>query len=162
MCLPTKQTFLKRFELASQPSKTKCLATTLPSAAIWPTTPISRIGLQPGTRKRKSFTAKPLPAPDFKLRSGFMRRISRRPFLQTASASAIGAALWGNLPRLMANPLGLPLGLQLYSVRDLLPKDYEGTLRQLGELGYREVEAAGFFNHTPADVKQAMDHAGLR
>jgi sugar phosphate isomerase/epimerase len=91
-----------------------------------------------------------------------MRRISRRTFLQTASVSAIGAALWGNLPRLMANPLGLPLGLQLYSVRDLLPKDYEGTLRQLGELGYREVEAAGFFKHTPAEVKQAMDHAGLR
>jgi sugar phosphate isomerase/epimerase len=62
----------------------------------------------------------------------------------------------------MANPLGLPLGLQLYSVRDLLPKDYEGTLRQLGELGYREVEAAGFFNHTPAEVKQAMDRASLR
>jgi sugar phosphate isomerase/epimerase len=62
----------------------------------------------------------------------------------------------------MANPLGLPLGLQLYSVRDLLPKDYEGTLRQLGALGYQEVEAAGFFGHTPAQAKQAMDKAGLR
>jgi len=61
----------------------------------------------------------------------------------------------------MANPLALPIGLQLYSVRDLLPKDYEGTLRQLGALGYREVEAAGFFGHTPSEVKQAMDHAGL-
>ena len=62
----------------------------------------------------------------------------------------------------MANALGLPLGLQLYSVRDILPKDYEGTLRQLGAIGYREVEAAGFFNHTPSEVKQAMDHGGLR
>jgi len=62
----------------------------------------------------------------------------------------------------MANPLGLPIGLQLYSVRDLLPKDYEGTLRQLGALGYREVEAAGFFGHSPSEVKQAMDHASLR
>src|SRR6202051_3371667 len=90
-----------------------------------------------------------------------MRGISRRTFLRTASASAACAALW-NVPRLMANPLGLPLGLQLYSVRDLLPKDYEGTLRQLGTIGYREVEAAGFFDHTPTQVKQAMDHAGLR
>jgi len=64
-------------------------------------------------------------------------------------------------PRLVASPLGLPLGLQLYSVRELLPKDYEGTLRQLGALGYREVEAAGFFGHTPSEVKQAMDRAGL-
>jgi sugar phosphate isomerase/epimerase len=91
-----------------------------------------------------------------------MRRISRRTFLQTASASAVGAALWSNLPQLMANPLGLPIGLQLYSVRDILPKDYEGTLRQLSALGYREVEAAGFFNRNPVEVKQAMDHAGLR
>jgi sugar phosphate isomerase/epimerase len=91
-----------------------------------------------------------------------MHRISRRIFLKTASASAIGAAVWSNLPRLMANPLGLPLGLQLFSVRDILPKDYEGTLRQLGAIGYREVEAAGFFNHSPSEVKQAMDRAGLR
>ncbi|MGA8271588.1 MAG: sugar phosphate isomerase/epimerase [Candidatus Sulfotelmatobacter sp.] len=61
----------------------------------------------------------------------------------------------------MANALGLPIGLQLYSVRNILPKDYEGTLKQLSALGYREVEAAGFFGHSPAQVKQAMDHAGL-
>jgi sugar phosphate isomerase/epimerase len=91
-----------------------------------------------------------------------MFRISRRNFLKTASASAVCAAIWNRALPLMANPLGLPLGLQLYSVRDVLPKDYEGTLKQLGALGYREVEAAGFFGHTPSDVKQAMDHAGLR
>jgi sugar phosphate isomerase/epimerase len=91
-----------------------------------------------------------------------MHRISRRTFLKTASASAACVSLWNGVPRLMANPLGLPIGLQLYSVRDILPKDYEGTLRQLSALGYREVEAAGFFGHTPSEVKQAMDHAGLR
>jgi sugar phosphate isomerase/epimerase len=91
-----------------------------------------------------------------------MIRVSRRTFLQTASASAAGAVLWNRAPRLMANALGLPLGLQLYSVRDLLPKDYAGTLHQLAALGYREVEAAGFFGHTPTEVKQAMDRAGLR
>jgi sugar phosphate isomerase/epimerase len=90
-----------------------------------------------------------------------MRGISRRAFLKTASASAACAALWHNIPSLMANPFGLPLGLQLYSVRDILPKDYEGTLKQLSAIGYREVEAAGFFDHTPSQVKQAMDHAGL-
>jgi sugar phosphate isomerase/epimerase len=90
-----------------------------------------------------------------------MTRISRRTFLKTASASAACAALWNSAPWLMANALGLPLGVQLYSVRDLLPKDYEGTLKQLGAIGYREVEAAGFFDHTPGQVKQAMDHAGL-
>jgi sugar phosphate isomerase/epimerase len=91
-----------------------------------------------------------------------MHRISRRTFLQTASASAACAALWNSIPKVLAKPLGLPIGLQLYSVRDILPKDYEGTLRQLSALGYREVEAAGFFGHSPSEVKQAMEHAGLR
>jgi len=90
-----------------------------------------------------------------------MHSISRRTFLKTASASAACAAVWSSVPRLMANALGLPLGLQLYSVRDVLPKDYEGTLRQLATLGYREVEAAGFFNHSASEVKQAMAQAGL-
>ena len=44
---------------------------------------------------------------------------------------------------------------------DILPKDYDGTLHQVAALGYREVEAAGFFGHSPAEVKQAMDRAGL-
>jgi sugar phosphate isomerase/epimerase len=57
--------------------------------------------------------------------------------------------------------LGLPLGLQLYSVREILPTDYEGTLKQIAALGYREVEAAGFYNHSASQVKQAMRNAGL-
>jgi len=81
--------------------------------------------------------------------------------LKTASASAACAALWNSVPQLIANALGLPLGLQLYSVRDILPKDYDGTLHQVAALGYREVEAAGFFGHSPAEVKQAMDRVGL-
>jgi sugar phosphate isomerase/epimerase len=89
-----------------------------------------------------------------------MRLISRRTLLKSASVSAAWAVL-GSPHWLIANPLGLPIGLQLYTVRDLLPKDYEGTLRQLGALGYREVEAAGFFGRSPGEVKRAMDHAGL-
>jgi sugar phosphate isomerase/epimerase len=61
----------------------------------------------------------------------------------------------------MASPFGLPIGLQLYSVRDMLPKDYEGTLKQIAALGYKEVEAAGYFDHTAPQVKAAMSAAGL-
>ena len=59
-------------------------------------------------------------------------------------------------------PFGLPLGLELYSVRDMLPKDYAGTLKKVAALGYREVEAAGYYGHSAADVKAAMANAGLR
>jgi len=58
--------------------------------------------------------------------------------------------------------LDLPVGLQLYSVRTLLPNDYLGTLKQLAALGYREVEAAGFYNHSASEVKDAMQQAGMR
>jgi sugar phosphate isomerase/epimerase len=90
-----------------------------------------------------------------------MSRISRRTFLQTTSAAVASAALWKSALPLRANALGLPLGLQLYSVRDVLPKDYQGTLKQIATLGFREVEAAGFFGHTASDVKHAMEDAGL-
>ena len=90
-----------------------------------------------------------------------MELISRRAFLQGAAASAAGAALAGSADSLLADTLEWPLGLQLYSVRALLPQDYDGTLKQLGALGYREVEAAGFFEHSASEVKQAMGRAGV-
>lgn len=89
----------------------------------------------------------------------YVLRTTRRTFLKTGAAAA---AAWGlNRSRLMADPLGLPVGLQLYSVRKLLPNDYAGTLKKLSAIGYREVEAAGFFGHSAGDVKAAMSAAGL-
>jgi sugar phosphate isomerase/epimerase len=90
-----------------------------------------------------------------------MEHISRRTVLKTAAATAAWAACSGAASHLMANAMGLPIGLQLYSVRDLLPKDYDGTLKQLAAIGYREVEGAGFFGRSASDVKHSMDQAGL-
>jgi sugar phosphate isomerase/epimerase len=47
-------------------------------------------------------------------------------------------------------------------VRDLLPKDFEGTLAKLRAAGYTEVEAAGYYDKKAPDFKKAMDGAGLR
>ncbi len=87
---------------------------------------------------------------------------TRRGFMKQAGAAATVGALMMKAPRLFATPLGLPLGLQLYSVRDLLPKDYEGTLHKIGELGYQEVEAAGFYGHDATQVNAALKNAGLK
>jgi sugar phosphate isomerase/epimerase len=83
------------------------------------------------------------------------RSLSRRRFI-ALSAGTIAAT---TLAR--AYPLGLPLGMQLYSVREMLPKDFAGTLKQVGALGYKEVEAAGFYDHSVEEVKAAMQAAGL-
>ena len=87
--------------------------------------------------------------------------INRRQFVGYGSAALAAGAFAVGDRRAFGSPLGLPLGLQLYSVREMLAKDYEGTLKQVGALGYKEVEAAGFFNHTPEQVNAAMRAAGL-
>lgn len=45
------------------------------------------------------------------------------------------------------------IGLQLYSVRDEMARDFEGTLARLAAIGYREVEFAGYFDRNPEEVK---------
>ena len=85
--------------------------------------------------------------------------LTRRDFVRLGA----GAAAASFAPALLSGaPLNRPIGLQLYSVRNLLPKDFDGTLRQLHEAGYREVEAAGYFNKPAAEFRHAMDQAGLR
>lgn len=86
---------------------------------------------------------------------------SRRQFLRSTTAAAVGGALALHARRAGATPLGLPLGIQLYSVREMLAKDYDGTLKQLSAIGYREVEAAGFYNKSPEQVKASLAAAGL-
>ena len=91
-----------------------------------------------------------------------MLPVSRRQFLRSTTAGLLSAAAALRPHALFAQPLGIPLGLQLYSVRELLPNDFDGTLKKIAALGYQEVEAAGFFHHTAADVKKSMQSAGLR
>ena len=52
-------------------------------------------------------------------------------------------------------------GLQLYSVRDVIGSDLEGTLKKVAEIGYRYVEFAGFFGHSAEEVKAMLDRYGL-
>jgi sugar phosphate isomerase/epimerase len=85
---------------------------------------------------------------------------SRRSFMKASGAVVASACVGGE--RLMAAPVRFPVGLQLYSVRNLLPKDFEGTLQQLAAAGYKEVEAAGYFDKTAADFGNALQKAGLK
>jgi sugar phosphate isomerase/epimerase len=58
--------------------------------------------------------------------------------------------------------MGLPPGIQLYTVRQDLPKDTPGTLKKLHEIGFREVETAGFGKYTAKEFRQLLDDAGLK
>lgn len=56
----------------------------------------------------------------------------------------------------------IPLSVQLYTLRDRCNQDMPGTLKALGEIGYKGVELAGFGSlKTAAEVRKAVDDAGL-
>ncbi|WP_123042943.1 sugar phosphate isomerase/epimerase family protein [Cohnella candidum] len=53
------------------------------------------------------------------------------------------------------------VGIQLYSVRDLSEKDFLGTIRQIADIGYKNVELAGYYGVSAKDLKAALSDAGL-
>ena len=57
--------------------------------------------------------------------------------------------------------MALPVAIQLYSLRDEMSKDFEGTLKAVKEMGYDGVEFAGLYNHDPKEVKAMCDELGL-
>ena len=57
--------------------------------------------------------------------------------------------------------MSLPVALQLYSVRNEMEKDFEGTIRKVASLGYQGVEFAGLFDHTAQQVRDICADAGV-
>jgi sugar phosphate isomerase/epimerase len=101
-------------------------------------------------------------------------RLSRRGFLRTAATTAavVGASSALASPALAQEETAsrgrrrhrVPpnqISIQLYTLRDQLAVDLEGTLRALHEIGYRRVEHAGFVGRTVEEFKAALDAAGL-
>ena len=89
---------------------------------------------------------------------------SRRDFTKTLSAAAVGYVFPPRVPS--AWPLAPSrklerIGLQLYTVRHEMEKDFAGTIAKVAAAGYQEVEFADYFGKAPADVKALLDHHGL-
>lgn len=66
-----------------------------------------------------------------------------------------------------ATPPKKDLALQLYSLRDDIEKDYAGTIKKAGEMGYTAVEAANyndgkFYGKTPEEFKADIEAAGMK
>jgi sugar phosphate isomerase/epimerase len=90
---------------------------------------------------------------------------TRRQFLGAAPAALAAAQA------LHADPLGMPIGCQVYPVRDALAKDFEGTLRELAAIGYRTIEMCSppsYAEFRPlaglsaAQMRHTIEGAGLR
>jgi sugar phosphate isomerase/epimerase len=63
--------------------------------------------------------------------------------------------------RAEGGPALAPLGVQLYTLREAMQRDLPGTLARVAEIGYREVEFAGYFEHAPTRIRAALADAGL-
>ena len=81
--------------------------------------------------------------------------MNRRQFVHTAGAAAFAVAL-PRAPRRLDR-----IGLQLYTVRDHMAKDFAGTLARVAAIGYREVEFAGYFGKDPREVRALLERHGL-
>ena len=94
--------------------------------------------------------------------------LDRRAFLKGMAAmggAVMTAGCSGSMPEVALAPGELPLrdrmGIQLYTVRDLIPADYEGTLVKVREIGFREVEPTGYGTYTPQQFRAMLDRVGL-
>jgi sugar phosphate isomerase/epimerase len=95
--------------------------------------------------------------------------VSRRNLLGAAAAgaTAIGASTLAASPAEATGgrPGRVPddkISVQLYTLRDQLARELEGTLAELAGIGYTRVEHAGFVGLTAAQFRAALDHAGIR
>ncbi len=56
----------------------------------------------------------------------------------------------------------IPVGLQLYSVRNECAKDLVGTVTQVAKMGYKGVEFAGYYGRSAKDLRKLLDDVGLK
>ncbi|MEV4642282.1 sugar phosphate isomerase/epimerase [Actinoplanes sp. NPDC049548] len=97
--------------------------------------------------------------------------VSRRHLLGAAAAgaAAISTGAVAASPAEASGRGGRPsrvprdrISVQLYTLRNQLAIDLDGTLAELAEIGYTRIEHAGFVGRTAAEFRAALDHAGLR
>jgi sugar phosphate isomerase/epimerase len=102
-----------------------------------------------------------------------MSGISRREFVKNAAASAAAAGLLlSGTGELRADPLGMPIGCQTWPVREMIAKDFPGTIRQLAEAGFQTIELcspvgyadsgfAGLAKYNGTELRKIMSDAGV-
>ena len=101
-----------------------------------------------------------------------MSEISRRAFIKTTtSAAAAGLVLTSGL-ELHANPLGIPIGCQTWPVRDMIAKDFPGTVKTLAQTGLQTIELCspvgyaddgfgGLAKYKGSELKKILNDAGV-
>lgn len=93
-----------------------------------------------------------------------MPQQTRRSFLGTAAVAAVGLACGRRSLAALDTAAGNKLsriGIQLYTLRQAASADLAGTLARLAKVGYKELEFAGYYNHSATEVRALLDQNGL-
>ena len=94
----------------------------------------------------------------------------RRQFLQQSCVGIAALTVLGNPLQALAagqsngqGSIGAvkKTGLQLYTLRDMMEKSVADTLKLVAGVGYGDVEFAGYFGHSAADIRKLLDANGL-
>lgn len=103
--------------------------------------------------------------------------VSRRRFVRDLAALSLSGTVLTSCARTGATGNGATMarsasravrpgvdgiGLQLYTVSDQLRTDFDGAIEKVAQIGYRQVEFAGYFNKTPEQVRALLDRLKLK
>jgi sugar phosphate isomerase/epimerase len=85
--------------------------------------------------------------------------------LKSGLAVLVGGCALKTTPKeeekMVAAKHGIPVGLQLWTVREECKKDFPGTIAKVAKMGYKGVEFAGFYERPAKDVRKMLDDNGL-
>src|SRR5438270_1090815 len=98
-----------------------------------------------------------------------MSEMSRRDFVKSTAVAGVVLATGLDL---QANPLGLPIGCQTWPVRDMIAKDFPGTIKTLAGAGFQSIELcspvgyddsgfAGVGKYKAAELRRILSDAGV-
>ena len=94
---------------------------------------------------------------------------NRRDFLKISAAGSIGMMVLGATgcaPAAAVDRKSFGVGLQLYTIRDAMAADVPGTLKKVSDIGYKNLELAGyadgkFYGIAPAEFKKMVNDLGM-
>jgi sugar phosphate isomerase/epimerase len=93
---------------------------------------------------------------------------NRRKFLQVSAAGSVGLMLLGSTgcKPAVVDRKTFGVGIQMYTLRDAMAADAVGSLKKLSDLGYKNLELAGyadgkFYGFAPAEFKKMVSDLGM-
>ena len=92
-----------------------------------------------------------------------IKTLPRRQFIHRSALGLAGASLGlaGCATNKSAMKRKIPVGLELYSVRNECKADFPGTVAQVAKIGYKGVEFAGYWGRYAKEIRQMVDDNGL-